>query len=235
METRRGMETRLTTKGGKRRGRRKSARKREKARGGGGSPGRRETCRGRNEFEKGLSALFRVVSIAAAYRSDGIIAAGSSDLKFSHLCCESTVVHISSRGACTAPLRRRRAAAPGTRAVYATFALSRERTSTFLRVARFVVITPVERCHSCTAMCRGNAEPFKNPIKKESEIMTNRYTPFRFTINFTISYFEYGKHLNPYCGLLIFISTYIFIRYSEHDFTRYQQFPISQIDFYYKN
>lgn len=32
---------------------------RERASERGKSPGRRETCRGRNEFEKGLSALFR--------------------------------------------------------------------------------------------------------------------------------------------------------------------------------
>lgn len=54
METRRGMETRADDGG------RRAAR--EKERNGGreeGSPGRRETCRGRNEFEKGLSALFR--------------------------------------------------------------------------------------------------------------------------------------------------------------------------------
>lgn len=173
METRRGMETRPTTEGGGGgEGGRARERKREKTRAGeeGGSSGRRETCRGRNEFEKGLSALFRVVSIAAAYRSDGIIAAGSSDLKFSHLCRESTTVHISSRGACTAPLRRRRAAPRHPeRAVYATFALSRERTSTFLRVARFVVITPVERCHSCALQCvaREHGSHLKIRLKRE--------------------------------------------------------------------
>lgn len=51
METRRGMETRSTTEG---EGRQKRERRRERE-----SPGRQETCCGRNEFEKGLSALFR--------------------------------------------------------------------------------------------------------------------------------------------------------------------------------
>lgn len=120
METRRGIETRPMSKG-ERRKRRKRMGERERE----NKRGSRETCRGRNEFEKGLSALFRVVSIAAAYRSDGIIAAGSSDLKFSHLCRESTTVHISSRGACTAPLRRRRAAAPGTRSICNVRSISR--------------------------------------------------------------------------------------------------------------
>lgn len=58
METRRGMETRSTTEG---EGRREREMKSERGEGGGGgeSPGRQETCCGRNEFEKGLSALFR--------------------------------------------------------------------------------------------------------------------------------------------------------------------------------
>lgn len=82
------------------------------------------------------------------------------------------------------------------RGIYATFALSRERTSTFLRVARFVVITPVERCHSCTAMCRGSAKPFKNPILKESEIMTNRSTHSHYSSRHAVRYKFYSITVN---------------------------------------
>jgi len=78
----------------------KQTRAREKEREGGGeSPG----LGGRRAAEemnskRGYPRAIPLVSIAAAYRSDGIIAAGSSDLKFSHLCRESTAVHISSPG-----------------------------------------------------------------------------------------------------------------------------------------